>query len=113
VEREVCVTAVLDIVLFGGLSACLPDGRAVHLPSRKAGLLLAFLAMQPGGRATREQAIAVLWSDRADTQARASMRQELVALRKALGPATDALNVEGERLELCPGAVPRRRKLAR
>jgi TolB-like protein/DNA-binding SARP family transcriptional activator len=99
------VSAVLDIVLFGGLTATLASGARVHMPSRKAGLLLAFLAVQPGGRATREQAIAVLWSDRADTQARASMRQELVALRKALGPATDVLNVEGERLELCPDEV--------
>lgn len=93
--------AVLDISLCSGIIARRPDGERLALPSRKSGLLLAFLAMQPGGRATREQVIARLWSDRGEAQARASMRQELLALRKRLaGLMPSPLRIEGEELAL-------------
>lgn len=95
------MVAVLELSLCDGLTVRRASGEQVDLPSRKSGLLLAFLAMQPGGRATREQAIARLWSDRGEAQARASMRQELLALRRffsAFEPAP--LRVEGEQLEL-------------
>jgi len=98
--------AVLDIALFGGLAARLPSGAPLALPSKKSSLLLAYLAMRPDGQATREQAIALLWSDRAEAQARASMRQELVALRKCLGGLDPCpLQIEGERLSLDPGSI--------
>jgi TolB-like protein/lipopolysaccharide biosynthesis regulator YciM len=92
---------VLDLSLCGVLAARRASGERLDLPSRKAGLLLAFLAMQPDGRATREQAIAHLWSDRGEAQARASMRQELLGLRKCLaGLAPSPLRIEGEELAL-------------
>ncbi len=98
--------AVLDIALLGGISVRLPDGEALTLPGKKSVLLLAYLAMRPDGQATREQAIALLWSDRAEVQARASMRQELVALRKSLSElAPCPLQIEGERLLLDPALV--------
>ncbi len=98
--------AVLDIALFGGISVRRPAGEALALPSKKSALLLAYLAMRPDGQATREQMIALLWSDRAEVQARASMRQELVALRKSLSDlAPCPLQVEGERLLLDPALI--------
>lgn len=65
--------------------------------SRKGSVLVAFLALEPGGRSTRERVSTLLWSDRGDAQARGSLRQELVTLRKCLGPV---LRTEGEQIEL-------------
>jgi len=46
--------------------------------------MVAYLACQPGMRAERGLLADLLWSDRAEDQARASLRQELAVLRKAL-----------------------------
>jgi TolB-like protein/DNA-binding SARP family transcriptional activator len=97
---------VLDLSLCCGISVRTPAGDRLTLPSRKSGLLLAFLALQRGGRATREQAIARLWSDRGEAQARASMRQELLGLRKWFaGFSPSPLLVDGEELALDFDAV--------
>jgi TolB-like protein len=58
--------------------------------SRRAQGLLAFLACQPGMRAERTTIADLLWSDRSEAQARASLRQELSVLRKTLGAAMRA-----------------------
>lgn len=53
-----------------------------HTPrSRKACALLAHLAISHGRRATRDRLIGLLWSDRGEDQARASLRQILTELR--------------------------------
>ena len=52
---------------------------------RKARALLACLAVAPGTVWPREKLMALLWSDRSDEQARASLRQALAELRRALG----------------------------
>src|SRR5262249_54267749 len=55
---------------------------------------------------TREKVIGILWSDRAEAQARGSLRQELTVLRKALGGVErPPIAIEGERLCLVGGAV--------
>ncbi|HZF36719.1 MAG TPA: BTAD domain-containing putative transcriptional regulator, partial [Candidatus Angelobacter sp.] len=73
---------------------------------RKAQLLLAFLALRAGEAQTREKVIGVLWSDRGETQARGSLRQELTVLRKTLcGVAPAPIVIEGERLSLAAAAV--------
>lgn len=53
--------------------------------SRRAQGMLAYLACQPGMRAERGSLADLLWSDRSEDQARASLRQELSVVRKALG----------------------------
>lgn len=58
--------------------------------SRKAQGLIGYLACQPGMRAERGFLADLLWSDRSEQQARASLRQELSLLRKALGAALEA-----------------------
>ena len=58
--------------------------------SRRTQGLLAYLACQSGMRAERVALADLLWTDRSDTQARASLRQELSVMRKMLGPAVDA-----------------------
>ncbi|MBJ3764644.1 hypothetical protein ILP92_18075 [Maribius pontilimi] len=56
--------------------------------SRRGQALLAFLAAQPGLRAERARLADLLWTDRAAGQARASLRQELSVLRRALPEST-------------------------
>jgi DNA-binding SARP family transcriptional activator len=51
---------------------------------RKAQALLAYLAATPGHRASRERLASLLWGERFDEQARQSLRQTLMALRRSL-----------------------------
>lgn len=55
-----------------------------HTPSsRKACALLAYLASRPGEDIARERLAGILWGERAEPQARASLRQALVDIRRA------------------------------
>ncbi|WP_395020542.1 BTAD domain-containing putative transcriptional regulator [Dongia sp.] len=58
---------------------------------RKALCLLAFLALQPNGRATRDRILALLWSDRDQGQAQVSLRQALAEIRRCFGEDADDL----------------------
>lgn len=53
------------------------------LPTRKDRQLLAYLALQGGRPQSREKLASLLWADRAEEQARDSLRQSLSALRRA------------------------------
>jgi len=78
----------LRLTLLGGLRLSNGEGReAVVLPTRKARALLAYLASPPGRAHPRDKLAALLWGDRPDSQARASLRQELHRLRGALARA--------------------------
>ena len=95
--------ASLELTLFGGFRALLRSGGEVALPTNKAKLLLARLALPPGQAHTREQLIGLLWSERGEAQGRASLRQALTALRKALQTADSSpLRVAGETISLDP-----------
>ncbi len=61
------------------------DGVGLGGLSRRGQGLLAYLACQPGMRVERGTLADLLWSDRGEEQARASLRQELSLLRKMLG----------------------------
>src|SRR5438093_13141914 len=63
------------------------DSTPIRLSTRKAGALLAYLAMSPDQTASREELAALLWGDCLDQQARHSLRQALASLRKELGDA--------------------------
>src|ERR1700733_5597046 len=78
--------AVLEVRLLGELGAEL-DGSPITLPtSRRACLLLGWLALRPGPH-SRSRLAALLWPDVLDASARASLRSALWALRAAFGPA--------------------------
>jgi DNA-binding SARP family transcriptional activator len=79
--------ARLNLVLFDGFQATM-GARPVVLPLKKAQALLAFLALAPGQRHSRERLAALLWGDATDEQARNSLRQTLFAIRTALGRAS-------------------------
>ena len=68
---------------------------------RKAQGLLAILALAPGMAASRDRLAGLLWSDRGDEQARNSLRQALVALKKDFGEAgLDIVEAEREQVRL-------------
>lgn len=51
---------------------------------RRGQAMIAYLACQPGMRAERSRIADLLWSDRSEAQAKASLRQELSLLRRCL-----------------------------
>ena len=80
-------------------------GKALHVPSKRGRALLAALMLSPDMRLSRQAAAALLWPDRDEPQARASLRQELSALKKALGPAANGLLAsDTEAISIAPGA---------
>ena len=91
----------LNITLLDGVEARDSAGAPIDLPGKKAAALLAILALNPGRAYARESLVGLLWSDRADSQARASLRQVLAALRKALaGLDPSPLRADGDVLSL-------------
>ena len=83
------------------------DGLAVPLPpSKKTRALLAYLALPPGQVHPRSQVAALLWGDQPEAGARASLRQALFTLRKALPAAPfPILLVDSATVALHPTAV--------
>ena len=82
--------ARLSLTLLGGFRAQLGSGAPVALTSKKAQALLAYLSVRPGVRHTRDGVGALLWGPD-NGQARQSLRQALVAVRRALPRAKPAL----------------------
>lgn len=71
--------------VLGGFDLQPGQGQAVIPIGRKVRALLACLALSPGKAWPRERLMALLWSDRGEEQARASLRQALAEMRRALG----------------------------
>lgn len=89
--------------LLGAFTIEVSAGRAlvVSVRSRKARALLAYLAMKPDRRASREELATLLWGHTPDAQARHSLRQCVMSLRQDLRPiASDLLDVDRETIEL-------------
>ncbi len=98
------VTVLLE--LFGGFSARTSAGREIEIQTRKARALLALLALAGGKPESRAKLIGLLWSDRGENQARSSLRQALMELRRALPADREPLLIgEGDSLRLAATAV--------
>jgi hypothetical protein len=80
---------MIHIRLLGPFEATLQDGTSVRPPGRRSLCLLACLAQAEAPRWQRHELAALLWHGRAPEQARGSLRQELVRLRRAFGPLLD------------------------
>jgi len=91
-----------ELRLLGPLSLAI-DGHELHQLPRKADALLALLALQPGRPITRETLADFLWTDRGPEQARHSLRQTLLVLRRRVGD--DLILAEGNCLVILPGAL--------
>jgi len=91
-----------ELRLLGHLSLAI-DGHELHQLPRKADALLALLALQPGRPIARETVADFLWTDRGPEQARHSLRQTLLVLRRSVG--NDLILAEGNCLVILPGTL--------
>lgn len=95
--------ARINIDLLGNFRVCLEDGYELLFPTKKARMLCAYLALPCGTTHSRERLAALFWGDRADEQARGSLRTALTAIRRLLG--ADALMIEKDQVALDPAIV--------
>jgi DNA-binding SARP family transcriptional activator len=98
--------ARLCLQLLGGFRARLEPGIAVSLPTRKAEALIGYLALPLGQPHPRDKLASLLWGDLSDSRARASLRQALFRVRRAVD-ASDrrCLRLEGDGIALDPSSV--------
>src|SRR2546428_9323666 len=96
--------AKLSLTLLGGFQARLDTGEPLTLPTRKAQALLGYLALPLGQAHPRDKLASLLWGGIREESARASLRQALFSIRKALGE-TSAIRQDGDALALTPAAV--------
>lgn len=94
----------LQLRLFGGVELRSDRVPQAPPPGRKVRALLAYLALSPDLPCPREKLMALLWSDRAEEQARASLRQALTELRHALGEPSP-LRTEQDAVSLDSSAI--------
>ncbi len=98
----------LQIALFDGLKIAGGGITDRTLMTRKTRALVAYLALRGDSGQSREKLAELLWSNSAEEQARANLRQSLSALRKALnsdGAAylttdSDQISLAGPNIEL-------------
>src|SRR5881394_1042037 len=76
--------AILQLQCMGDLQMRTASGGIVSISAKKSQALLAFLAMKPGQRVSRDRVAMLLWSSTGPEQARQSLRQTLSTLRKEL-----------------------------
>src|SRR4030095_1087527 len=95
---------LLQVRLLGGFELRSGHGRDAPPLGRKVRALLACLALSPGKPWSREKLMALLWSDRGEEQARASLRQALAELRRALGDPSP-LKTEHDVVSLDPAMI--------
>ena len=90
---------MLRVRVLGELLVEHAGGRVELTGSWRARSLLAWLALNPGSH-PRGAVAARFWPDVLDTSARASLRNALWALRRALGPEAPALVATRDRVGL-------------
>ncbi|MGH9456725.1 MAG: response regulator [Thermoanaerobaculia bacterium] len=99
-NRNDASAASYQLRLFGEFELVAPSGASVPLSSRKAQVLIAYLAQRAGQGVSRGKLAAMLWSDSREPESRHSLRQCLLILHKALGDRGDLLAVEQESVRL-------------
>jgi adenylate cyclase len=97
---------MLQLTIHGWFRAEDESGQEIPVKSKKARALLAYLALPPGKPRSREELMAMLWSDRSDEQARGSLRQALSSLRRDLDDDTArAIIIADDAITLDPDLV--------
>jgi TolB-like protein len=92
--------------VFGPFSLAGCDGRAIPLTSRRARALLAMLCIAPDGALDRHHVSRILWPGRFPAQAKASLRQCLLSLDRALEEVgIDVIDASRTRIVLKPGSL--------
>lgn len=92
---------VLGELAAGPDETCRPP---IAFSTRKVGALLAVLALSPRQSAGREYLASLLWGNGSDQQARQSLRQALVLLRKDVRPY-EIVDADAHTVRLRPGGV--------
>ncbi|MDT8442320.1 MAG: hypothetical protein RQ723_11745 [Desulfuromonadales bacterium] len=100
------VSAPLHATLFGAFRIDARDGTAIDITGKRARAVLAILCLSPGVAMERARLCELLWQGRFQAQARASLRQTLLALKKQLEPiCPDLFEVTRERISIRASAV--------
>lgn len=95
------VALIARASLFGPFVLTDQGGAHITLSNRRARAVLAMLCLEPDQPVTREQLTRLLWPGRFEAQAKASLRQCLLELGKALEPLEQPLlSVSRERITL-------------
>ncbi len=89
---------MLEIRLLGAPDVTV-DGSPIHVDTKKAVALLAYLTIE--GSAERDSLAALFWADSPPDRARATLRRTLSALRGGLSP--DAIEADRQRVGLVAG----------
>jgi DNA-binding SARP family transcriptional activator len=89
--------------VLGGFEAHRGGDQTVVFSAKKPAALLCYLAFHAGVAQPRDVLSTLLWEDRAQEQARGSLRQALTALRKILPDG--ALHAGADHVTLVPAAV--------
>src|SRR5262249_61115487 len=87
--------------MLGPFNATALGGRPILRPGRRSIALLACLAVDPDTVWTRDRLAGLLWGRRSPEQGRASLRQEIVRLRRALGRNPIVRDTACGELRLC------------
>src|ERR1700726_3863042 len=105
-ERASPAQTVVRLRLIGQMEAWTVTSENVLPSGRKTRALLASIALSAPRPALRGRLAELLWSRRPEEQARASLRQEIQLVLKALAPAnTEILRVTRDHLSLIPGVI--------
>src|SRR5262245_29240015 len=97
--------AGLRIRLMGPMTV-MNEGRPVPIAAKKARALLGYLALREGTDLARGVLTGLLWGERSESQARASLRQSLSELRGVLGAAgQNAIMANKETVAWVPGSA--------
>lgn len=105
-KTETSPAVPLKLTLFGPFALHHSDGSEIAITIKRARALLAVLCLNPGTPMDREKLCALLWSGRFRAQARASLRQTLLGLKKQLSPFCGNLfEVSRETVAINPAAI--------
>lgn len=106
VEARLAAQGCMKVTLFGEFRIETPRGDLVVLSNRRAALLLAVLCLEPDHAIDREALARLLWPDRFLAQAKASLRQCLLDLRRKLEDrGIDCLIVSRGEVALVPESL--------
>lgn len=104
-ERRVACSR-LHATLFGAFKLTGPDGQEIVVTGKRARALLAILCLEPGVAIERDRVCELLWRGGFRAQARASLRQTLLGLKKQLTPIVpEVFDVTRERVAVNAAAV--------
>ena len=90
--------------LFGAFDLQADDGRSIPIRGRRGRAIIAYLYLLPNHKESRDRLADLLWTDRADAQARASLRQCMFDIRKDLSQYKLDLFVDDPELVCLKGA---------